>query len=310
MHADGSDGLVTVVIPCFNQAHFLVDAIESVLAQTHLERELVVVDDGSPDNTTAVAARYRGVRTVRQDNQGLAAARNAGLREANGRFIVFLDADDLLLPNALEDGVAALRRDPGAAFVFGHTEFVMDDGSRPPGPHRPSITGDHYAALLEGCPIMPPAAVIYRREIFDHVAPFDSSLPAGEDYGLYYRIARRHSIHCHGQLVTVYRRHPTSMTSGSVRSLLRGNLTALHRERRFIWCRPRYWSAYRRGIRYWKMHYGTRLVSEVQFGIARRDWWGAAKGLGTLARWWPVGLRSVLTSPQRVRPPHEWAPDA
>src|SRR5215212_9690625 len=96
----GSPPLVSVVIPCYNQAHFLSEAIESVLAQTHPNFEIIVVDDGSTDNTSEVAARYPGVRHIRQDNQGLAAARNTGLRESKGTCLVFLDADDRLLPNA------------------------------------------------------------------------------------------------------------------------------------------------------------------------------------------------------------------
>ena len=101
--------LVSVVIPCYNQAHFLGEAIESVLAQTYPHREIVVVDDGSPDNTREVASRYPGVRYVRQENQGLAAARNTGLRHSSGSYLVFLDADDRLLPEALEVGLRQLQ---------------------------------------------------------------------------------------------------------------------------------------------------------------------------------------------------------
>src|SRR3712207_4601210 len=104
--------LVSIVIPCYNQAHFLGEAIESVLAQTYPHFEVVVVDDGSTDNTEAVAARYPGVRCIRQENQGLAAARNTGIRRSNGSYLVFLDADDRLLPNALEVGLKHLKEHP------------------------------------------------------------------------------------------------------------------------------------------------------------------------------------------------------
>src|ERR687890_1245755 len=102
-------GLVSVVIPCYNQAHFLGEAIESVLAQSYKDFEIIVVDDGSPDNTSEVAARYPGVRCVRQENQGLAGARNTGIRESKGEYLVFLDADDRLLAEALEVGVKNLE---------------------------------------------------------------------------------------------------------------------------------------------------------------------------------------------------------
>src|SRR5215210_2105808 len=100
----GSAGtpLVSVIIPCYNQAHFLGEAIESVLGQSYPNFEIVVVDDGSPDDTAEVAARYPEVRYICQDNQGLSAARNTGLGQSEGEYVVFLDADDRLLPEALE----------------------------------------------------------------------------------------------------------------------------------------------------------------------------------------------------------------
>src|SRR6266446_9539630 len=101
--------LVSVVIPCYNQAHFLGEAIDSALAQTYPHLEIVVVDDGSTDNIAAVVARYPGVRYFRQENQGLAAARNTGLRHSVGERLVFLDADDRLMPGAIEVGLACFR---------------------------------------------------------------------------------------------------------------------------------------------------------------------------------------------------------
>src|SRR5215213_3125487 len=94
--------LVSVVIPCYNQAHFLGEAIESVLAQSYPNFEIVVVDDGSTDDTSEVAGSYPKVRLVRQENQGLSGARNAGLARSEGEYVVFLDADDRLRPEALE----------------------------------------------------------------------------------------------------------------------------------------------------------------------------------------------------------------
>jgi glycosyltransferase involved in cell wall biosynthesis len=302
--------LVSVVVPCFNQAHFLPDAIESVNAQTYPNVEIIVVDDGSTDNTSAVVERYPGVRAVRHDNQGLAAARNAGLQHATGEYVVFLDADDMLLPEALAVGARALEERRDVAFVFGYTMFTMDDGSEPPAPHRPQMTGEYYPALLAGCPIMPPASVMFRRSIFDEMEPFDPSLTAAEDYELYYRIARRHAVQCHATVITVYRRHGANMTGGSVRNLLRENLRALHRERWFVWCRPRYWSAYRTGTRYWRAHYGSRLAAEVQASAARSRWVAAVKGFATLLRWWPEGARTVASSPRRISPPYEWTPES
>ena len=114
--ADGShknvpmreSGLASVIIPCYNQAHFLHEAIESASAQTYSHREILVVDDGSTDNTAKVTAGYPGVRYVRQENLGVASARNTGFKQSRGEYLVFLDADDRLLPEALRVGVDCL----------------------------------------------------------------------------------------------------------------------------------------------------------------------------------------------------------
>src|SRR6266513_5232454 len=111
--ADGSlngvpmpaSGLVSVIIPCYNQAHFLHEAIESVLAQTYSNREIIVVDDGSTDNTATVARCHSPPRYIYQENAGPSAARNTGFEQSRGEYLVFLDADDRLLPEALEIGV-------------------------------------------------------------------------------------------------------------------------------------------------------------------------------------------------------------
>jgi len=123
------DRLVTVVIPCYNQARFLGEAIESVLAQSYRNFEVIVVDDGSTDKTSEVAGRYEGVRLIRQENKGLAGARNSGLAKSQGEYVVFLDADDRLLPKALEVGLGCFDSHPECALVSGHTRFINADGS-------------------------------------------------------------------------------------------------------------------------------------------------------------------------------------
>src|ERR687898_2206392 len=131
--------LVTVVIPCYNQAHFLGEAIESVLSQSYPNFEIIVVDDGSTDNTSEVASRYEGVRLVRQENRGLAGARNTGIKHSEGEYLVFLDADDRLLPEALAVGLGCFEAHPECALVAGHARFIDVEGllraePRPPQP--------------------------------------------------------------------------------------------------------------------------------------------------------------------------------
>src|SRR5262249_8229995 len=120
---------VSLVIPCFNQAQFLAQAIESALPQTAGRPDIIVVDDGSTHNTVEVARRYAGVSYRRKDNQGLAAARNAGIREVQKRHVVFLDADDRLLPAALEVGLAQMAAHPDCTFTAGAHRFIGVDGT-------------------------------------------------------------------------------------------------------------------------------------------------------------------------------------
>src|SRR5204863_2461379 len=136
--------LTSIVIPCYNQAHFLPEAIESALSQTHRPIEVIVVDDGSPDNAAEVVARYPHVRYVRQENQGLGGARNAGFRVSKGEYIVFLDADDRLTPNALESHLACFAVHSEAGFVVGDIDQIARDGSYAASPRWPLVESKHY----------------------------------------------------------------------------------------------------------------------------------------------------------------------
>jgi glycosyltransferase involved in cell wall biosynthesis len=183
--------LVTVVIPCYKQAHFLGESIESVLSQTYRNFEIIVVDDGSPDNTSEVASRYDEVRLIRQENRGLAGARNRGLAEAKGEHLIFLDADDRLLPEALEVGVRELEARPQCALVAGYHRPIEPDGSplgeesqlagtqRRPRPPR-DIGGDIYLTILSRKYHIMPGTVMYRRSVFESVGEFERLLLLGD----------------------------------------------------------------------------------------------------------------------------------
>ena len=174
-HSAGDAELVSVVIPCYNQARFLSEAIESVLAQSYKDFEIVVIDDGSTDDTSKVAARYPAVRCIRQDNQGLAAARNTGLRRSRGSYLVFLDADDRLLPEALEVGLGCFDAHPECAFVSGHYREISVDGSPLRPGKQPRLERENYVEILRGNYIITPAVVMYRA----HSGGLDP-LPLGE----------------------------------------------------------------------------------------------------------------------------------
>jgi glycosyltransferase involved in cell wall biosynthesis len=282
---------VSVVIPCFEQAHFLGEAIESVTAQTRAAAEIVVVDDGSSDNSYAVAGRYPQVHRLRQANRGVAAARNFGLAHSRSEFLVFLDADDRLLPEAIELGVASLAKRPHVAFVAGMSRDVGSDGRKLGDRRQPLVTQDHYLRLLEDCYIWSGSSIVHRRSAVEAVDGFDESLSAGDDYDLYLRIAHDFPIYCHDAVVTEYRRHGSNTTRDSA-VVLASQLDVLRRQRpRLRGRRER--AAYRVGVRRTRAEHGRALARQ-----AAADWQAgrrgrALRGLRTLARRDPRALASV-----------------
>jgi glycosyltransferase involved in cell wall biosynthesis len=253
--------LVSVVIPCFEQAHFLSEAIESVLAQSWRVAEVVVVDDGSSDNTYAIAGRYPGVRRVRQANLGVARARNTGLAESQGDFLIFLDADDMLLPRAVEVGTVSLSKRSQIALIAGMSQDVGEDGRKLDSETQPLVTQDHYLRLLEDCYIWSGSSIVYRRSAVEAVGGFDEDLLAGDDYDLYLRLARDFPIYCHDAVVTQYRRHGSNTTRDPA-IVLSSQLEVLRRQR------PRLRSererrAYRRGRRRTRAEHGRALAQRV-----------------------------------------------
>jgi glycosyltransferase involved in cell wall biosynthesis len=213
--------LVSVIIPYFHQAHFLRAAIESVLQQTYRHFELVVVDDGSTDRASEVAARYPGIKLIRQSNQGVAAARNTGFRASAGEFLVFLDADDLLLPAALKTGVDALRAHREAAFVYGYGRFIDAHGNPLPSPRQARVTRNHYQRLLKINYIWSVGATMFRRA---HVDGFRLGIEGCDDWDLYLRITKNNPVHCHHQTIYLYRRHGLNL-SGQGELMVRAALT-------------------------------------------------------------------------------------
>jgi glycosyltransferase involved in cell wall biosynthesis len=286
---DGDEGgPVTVVIPCFNQAHFLCEAIESVLAQTRPGVEAIVVDDGSHDNTVEVAARYPGVRCLRQENRGLAAARNAGLEQVETDLVVFLDSDDRLLPEALEVGVRELEAAPEAVFAAGAWRLIGEDGKEIPS-SPPEIPDEVLPALLESCFISAPAAVIYRRSLFEEIGGFDPTVSASADYDLYLRAAARHPVRLHAVPVAEYRRHGANMTRNA-ELIMRSELEVLGRQAVVVAGHSSLQRARDRGLRRSRAYHGERMVEEIRRRVdeGRRE--EALRATASLARLYPRGV--------------------
>lgn len=278
--------LVSVVIPCWNQGHYLAEAIESVLDQSYPELELAVVDDGSSDNTFEVASRFPGVRCRRQPNRGVAAARNAGLADSVGEYAVFLDADDRLLPGALEAGMRALLANPEAAFAAGMPRDVGRDGEILREAVQPLVTRDHYLELLKDCFIWSGSSVVYRRAALEAAGGFGERLRAADDYELYLKLARSYPVLCHDAVVTEYRRHGSNTTRDPA-LVLTTQLQVLRRRRRQV-RGPEERAARRTGIRNTRAAQGEALVARVAEAWRRGERGAALSGAWTLLRHDPL----------------------
>jgi GT2 family glycosyltransferase len=187
--------LVSIVIPAFNQARFVSQAVTSALVQTHPDVEVIVVDDGSTDETPARLRAFDGrpnVRVIRQPNAGLPAARNRGLADARGEFVVFLDSDDELAPSHVASLAAALDADPEAAFAYCDVQIVGEDGAPSSdfsvAGARRVVSGDIFESLLMGG-YFPPHACLVRRRVLDEIGGFDLALGGHADYEMWLRLS-------------------------------------------------------------------------------------------------------------------------
>lgn len=184
---------VAIIIPTFNRAHLIGDAIESALAQTCGDSEIIVVDDGSTDNTAEVVASYGDpIRYLWQPNAGKPAeARNRGISATRAEYLVFLDSDDVLLPTKVARQVEFLDSHPEFDFVFGNCLYMDEHGHTIPGASaytRTCWTGDASLPELLRGNFIPVVAPLVRRSALDRVGIFDPNIRP-EDYDLWLRIA-------------------------------------------------------------------------------------------------------------------------
>lgn len=212
--------MFSVIIPNYNQEKYIRSAIQSVLEQTCRDFEIIVVDDGSTDQSKAIIDEFgEQVRYLWQENQGLAGARNTGIRAARGEYIALLDADDIWLPGYLEKIKALIEQHPGAV-VFYTAAFCMDQQGRPLTqklglPVRDVSDREKlYQSLLRGNYIIP-STVTIRKDVIVEAGLFDPTLRSCEDIDLWLRIAQENSFVGTGDCLIRYRLHPASLSKNS-----------------------------------------------------------------------------------------------
>ncbi len=196
---------VSVVLPTYNREQMLREAVDSVLDQEYENIELIVVDDGSIDGTPVLLSAYTNhIHVIRQENQGVSVARNAGIRAATGDLIALLDSDDTWLPGKVTAQVAFFIENP-EAMICQTEELWMRNGVRVnPGKRHRKESGRIFERSLALC-LVSPSAVMMRKALLDEVGLFDETLPACEDYDLWLRIAWKHPIHLIDQPLIVKR---------------------------------------------------------------------------------------------------------
>lgn len=209
---------VSVIIPTYNRAALISRALDSVLTQTFKDFDIVVIDDGSVDNTKEVIKPYLDrIRYIYQTNGGISAARNRGIQESTGQYIAFLDSDDYWAPEKLQYQVEILDRDPKVGIVYVRMPIVNEQGEvlgmKPNG-----ISGRNFQELLRVWGDLPTSSVMTRRECFERLGLFDEHLPPMEDIDMWIRIAHDYNLHeIEGKTLAYYWRHDHQITQDLIK---------------------------------------------------------------------------------------------
>lgn len=288
---------ISVIIPAFNYARYLGEAIDSVFAQTYPALEVIVVDDGSTDDTPAVLATYGDrIRTIRQQNQGVSSARNSGIAAARGEYVAFLDADDLWQPAKLEAQMARFDADPSLGLVHCGAESFDAEGQTI---HfwREGMEGRVAINILRLEPVIaaPGSNIVTPRRVAEEIGGFDTRMIGSEDWDFAYRVAARYEIGFTPEALVRYRIHGSGAHQ-NVSEMEKGMLLAL--EKAFASSDPAIQSV--RNLSYGRLH---RVLAGCYFEARQpsRFAWHAlrslrydARNLGYFAAY-PLRVLSRLT---------------
>lgn len=220
---------VSIIIPTYNRAHLVGRAIQSVLNQTYKDFELIIVDDGSTDNTEDITKEFQKknerINYIRHEkNKGGSAARNTGIKVARGEYIAFLDSDDEWLPTKLEKQTSYFNKCPNSVGAIYCLSYSQDDSSGYTKKSSPSNMkhGNIYKFLLNGwCPSAT-SSIILKAQVFEKSGVFDESLPSFQDYDLWIRVAQYYEFEFIEDHLVVIHSHEGSRVAGDLKPRLKG----------------------------------------------------------------------------------------
>jgi glycosyltransferase involved in cell wall biosynthesis len=302
--------LVSIVIPAYvaipRQADLLAETLDTVAAQSCQRFEVLVVDDGSPLMVDSIVAGRPSTVVLRQPNGGSARARNTGIAASHGRYLIFLDADDHLLPPAVEAGLDAFTQHPECGFVVGGREEMTYDGDPVPWsvPAMPHETRLYEILLGFDWYIIPPSSVMFRREVVDAVGGFRDPWGA-DDLDFYLRVARHALGWCYERpTVTRYRRYSASSSRDGER-MLHSIRVVYDRQREVVEGDLAGEAAFQRGLDRLTTIFTDCLVENVEDRLRAHQWKRAARSAALLARESPrrlAGLagRALRSAAQRA----------
>jgi len=238
---------------------------------------------------------------VRQENRGLAGARNTGFQASSGEYVLFLDADDRLTPNAAEAHLSCFAQHPEAGFVVGDIDHISLDGSFAGSPRWPVLEANHYEQLLKVNHVANTIAVMFRRSVIERVGGFKPFCSPAEDYELLLHAARLFPSAHHRTVVAHYRRHRETLSRNGA-LMLRAMHRVMRMERPALSGDSRLTKSWREGERYWRDYFGVATIKQLYGHVRRGELWRAGSATVALVRYgrgrlfvlpWICGQRGV-----------------